>query len=622
MSWISELYKTYEYLEKDTPTLLPPAVMQQNAHITVVLNEKSEFVTAKFIEKEDMPTAVPVTEKSASRTSGSEPHGIFDNLTYIAGDLEKYILKTGKKEIYSNFFTPYILNLENWVKSDYSNEFAETIYNYLKKERLVTDLVKSEMVLLDDNGFIDNKIKRENVEQNKFFVRFSIEKDGEIYDLWKLKSFLENYSKYYISTIPKEKDGFCYITGEKRALSDLHGKNIRYAGDGAKLISSNDSTNYTYRGRFEDSSEVYGVSYEVSQKAHSALRYLIKKQGVTKNDHTILTWINSEYFPKVFDATSSSLDFFDEEDEFDIKEIDTFEKFSSEMEKLINGRKTKYNFNQKVNTISLDSATPGRMSIVYYSEKSVNDYLENIKKWNSETAWEYVGFEDKKPFNYIGTVSPFDLIYYSFGTEQNGMMKLGGNDKYFNQLLKRLLPCIIDGARIPTDFVLQAVRNASNPQSKGRYNWEKCVNIACGLLRKYYLDRKGVEFTVALDKNIDDRSYLFGRLLAVADEVESFALSKKGEDRITSAKRFMNTFSKKPFYTWKLIERNLIPYWYAIPIGSRKYFENLLNEINSKFKYDDFNNKPLDTKYLLGYRCQIHDIKNSKKENETNCDNE
>lgn len=606
MSWISELYKTYEYLEKkEIPELFPPAILELQAHINVILNENAEFITADFIE-EEKSTPFLVTENSAARTKKPDPHGMFDYLKFVAGDINRYTERSN--EYYTTFYT-YLENLKKLAESSYSNQFISIVYEYLKKERLLEDILNVGLLSLESDGKFKIGKRINGIEQEKLKVRFSIEKGGEIYDLWKMKSFLENYSKYYISTIPKEKTGFCYVTGEEKLLAKLHGKNIRYAGDGAKLISSNDSTNYTYRGRFEDSSEVYGVSFEVSQKAHSALRYLIKKQGVTKNDHTILTWINSEYFPKVFDATSSSLDFFNEEDEFDIKEIDTLEKFSSEMEKLINGRKTKYNFNQKVNTISLDSATTGRMSIVYYSEKSVNDYLENIRKWNTETSWKQVGFKDKKSFDYIGTVSPYDIIKYSFGKEnKKKIMELGSNDKHFNQLLKRLLPCIIDGAKVPRDFVLQAVRNASNPLNKSEENWEKCVNIACGLLKKYYLERKGVEFTLALDKNIDDRSYLFGRLLAVADMVETVVLKERKENRITNAKKLMTIFSNRPNDIWKVIEHKINPYWKHLSPYHRRILEDSLNEIMIKIDAEKYNNDSLEGLYLLGYHCQTYEL--------------
>lgn len=53
-----------------------------------------------------------------------------------------------------------------------------------------------------------------------------------------------------------------------------------------------------------------------------------------------------------------------------------------------------------------------------------------------------------------------------------------------------------------------------------------------------------------LDKTSTDRSYLFGRLLAVADKLERDTFDM-GEDRVTNAKRLWNMFSVRPYYTWE-----------------------------------------------------------------------
>ena len=50
------------------------------------------------------------------------------------------------------------------------------------------------------------------------------------------------------------------------------------------MISSNDKTNFTYRGRFHDVGEAYTISYEASQKIHNALKWLIERQGVKVGD--------------------------------------------------------------------------------------------------------------------------------------------------------------------------------------------------------------------------------------------------------------------------------------------------------------------------------------------------
>ena len=65
---------------------------------------------------------------------------------------------------------------------------------------------------------------------------------------------------------------------------------------------------------------------------------------------------------------------------------------------------------------------------------------------------------------------------------------------------------------------------------------------------------------MSLDEGRRTRSYLYGRLLAVAENIERFALDETKETRDTSAGRYMQRFTDHPFQTWLLISKNLKPY--------------------------------------------------------------
>ena len=55
------------------------------------------------------------------------------------------------------------------------------------------------------------------------------------------------------------KEELDYLTGERQTVSYLHSKKIRNEGDGAKLISSNDEANYTFRGRFSTKEQAFAI---------------------------------------------------------------------------------------------------------------------------------------------------------------------------------------------------------------------------------------------------------------------------------------------------------------------------------------------------------------------------
>lgn len=69
------------------------------------------------------------------------------------------------------------------------------------------------------------------------------------------------------------------ITGSYDIPAKQHPKGIIPFNGNAKLISANDNSNFTYRGRFSDDAQAATVGYIASQKAHNALRWLAAEQG-------------------------------------------------------------------------------------------------------------------------------------------------------------------------------------------------------------------------------------------------------------------------------------------------------------------------------------------------------
>lgn len=109
---------------------------------------------------------------------------------------------------------------------------------------------------------------------------------------------------------------------------------------------------------------------------------------------------------------------------------------------------------------------------------------------------------------------------------------------------------------------------------------------------------------MALDKNCSDRSYLFGRLLAVAEAVENSIYTDENR-RETNAMRMQKAFSLRPMATWRLLEEKLEPYYKQLNPGLRQYYRKLTQEIVDKLSASDGSlNQKLDDIYLLGYYHQ------------------
>lgn len=587
MSWISNLYETYNNcqseigLERDDDKLLllPVGHTTQNAQIEVVLDEQGNFQRASKVDKPGT-TVIPCTEDSASRSGAAEfPHPLFDKLQYVAGDYRKYGGVKGKDS-----FNIYIKQLEHWCQSENSHPKVKAVLTYLQKERLIEDLIFHKILDYDEKEKLFN-----DPAQLDSFVRFRVQIAGDPESaLWLDQSVRNCYIRYYANI--QEDTDVCYVTGQQMPVTEKHSKKIRNSGDSTKLISSNDSSGFTFRGRFTDRKQVVSIGYETSQKAHNALRWLISKQGYINGDQVVIAWgTKNPDIPTIWDDSFSIL-----EDDETTTFVSTEQAYADWLSKRMSGYGKFIDHHSKITVMGLDSATPGRLSIFYYRELFANEYIEKVQDWFESCVWRhyYAIGKEKKSTDFIGTPIPKDIALAAYGFR--------ADSKLVAETIERLLPCIFDGKSLPRDLVVSSVRRASNPQTMEKYEWNKTLSIACALYKKLH-QKEGL--SMSLDNSITDRSYLYGRLLAVADKLESMTY-ERGENRQTNAMRYMSKFAQDPLRTWDIIWKRLTPY--IAKSGGKSYrYQNLVSEITSKFEYDDYSKKgSLDGKYLLGFHCQ------------------
>ena len=156
--------------------------------------------------------------------------------------------------------------------------------------------------------------------------------------------------------------------------------------------------------------------------------------------------------------------------------------------------------------------------------------------------------------------------------------------------------------------------------------WEHLLlEPACSIVCKR-LNQRREEYTVALDKEKTERSYLFGRLLAAADQMEraTFKEEERGS-RTTNAMRYMNRFASRPSSTWQDLQMKLLPYQQKREKYGGKE-RRLIDEILHTFADEDFcSDAPLGAEFLLGLSCQryviekeIEEKRQKKKEREEN----
>lgn len=620
MSWLLNLYETYQanldfvgeikrtYNDREY-TLLPVSHTTQNAHIEVTVTADGEFHSAVVIAKDDMSTLIPCTEESASR-AGSKvaPYPLHDKLSYVAGDFVTYGGKIKKEEP----FAAYIRNLEAWANSPYACTKVKSIYSYLSKRTLIRDLVQEKVLFLDAEGRLIEKWdkKAEELhgekpklfsliagEQESAFIRLNVRPHtGVTENVWRDAEVYDSFVNFYSQQLGTE--DYCYVSGEFVPSTERHANKIRHAADKAKLISANDTSGFTFRGRFTNSGDAASISYEVSQKAHNALKWLINRQAKVIDQRVFLVWGNKD-----LDVPDPMEDFFnlDSEAESTSPNVSyTNEEFAMEVAKALGGYRNKLGEreNTNVNIMVLDSATTGRMAVLYYRNMDKNLYLDKLIEWHSTCVWFHRYRKNAKGEFVIapGAPSTKDIAFATYGPN--------GSDKVIKGLMERMLPCIVDGREIPGDIVRSAIHRASNPVAMEKWEWEKTLSITCALINKKE------KCNMALETENTDRSYLFGRLLAIADVLERSALDAD-EKRSTNAIRYMNSFSRYPERTWGIIQSALQPH--QARLGSRaRYYSSLIDEVASKFTSETFNNTALTGKYLLGFYSQRHELYKGK----------
>ena len=650
MSWMQKLYRTYEsILEQgvtdDAEPLTPVGHTIQNAHIVIVIDGQGNFQTARVMPPK---TAIllPATESSENRTSGEAPHPLADKIQYVAKDYADY---GGEKKAY---FEGYLKQLKAWCESPFAHPKVQAVLHYVTKGRVVADLVEAGIFPLDSDGKVLNKWETEGdappifsvlpktkgeIEFGSALVCWQVEIAGDVHSqTWTDKTIQQSWADYAASE--KAEKGFCLVQGKEAVISTMHPAKLRHTGDKAKLISSNDTAGYTFRGRFATAEEAASISADVSAKAHSALRWLISRQGIRNGDQVTVAWaISGKPIPSPMKDISAELDWADMGN-WDISAVENPDEIAAQrlsenseaspdwsvnigqaaariIKKKLHGYQAELKEHEQISLIMLDSATPGRMALTYYQEFLPADYFANLDAWIDDFSWyQRYSIEvpngkktDKRTQWRFVPPSPYSIAEAVYGKSLSDTLK--------KQLYARLLPVIAGGISvpIPEDLVRQSFQAACNPNGCENWEWQRNIGVACALYKGWRARHHDLSqrrtYPMSLDTQNRSRDYLYGRLLAVAENTESYALYLAGEKRATTAERYMQRFAEHPFTTWRNIELALKPYQERLRNNGKDTGAQAIGEIMELFATDDFTcDDKLSGEFLLGYHCQKMEI--------------
>ena len=665
MSWMQKLYRTYEYVQEqglNDEDLALPFHMSKAVHLKVILNDKAELVGAERFEvKKQVP--IQVTEKSSKRAGSTiASYALHDGLQYIAKTAGNYLTieylskvaekDNGKKwkeflagtdedkqkfadtekAKYKDCFEFYEKQLSGWAEFGNLKEI-NIVLQYIQKGSLIEDLLEKQIF-----SFKDNILSAGKDDPFSLTIVWAVEISNDPHsDLWSKNSIKKQWIKYQESQSGEESEQpeLCYITGER----DYAAKAYPKIEGNAKLVSANDTSGFTFLGRFLSDKQAVALGRDVFQKAFNMLKWLIKRQGIRNGDQVTVAWaISGKPIPSPMKDISAELNWADM-DNWDISAVENPDEIVAQrlpensepspdwsanigraaaqiIKKKLHGYQAELKAHEQISLIILDSATPGRMALTYYQEFLPADYFANLDAWIDDFSW-YQRYsieqpnakksDKKKTLWAFVPPSPYSIAEAVYGKSLSDTLK--------KQLYARLLPVIAGGTSvpIPEDLVRQSFQAACNPNGCENWEWQRNIGVACALYKGWRARHHDLSqrrtYPMSLDTQNRSRDYLYGRLLAVAENTESYALYLAGEKRATTAERYMQRFAEHPFATWRNIELALKPYQERLRNNGKDTGAQAIGEIMELFATDDFTcDDKLSGEFLLGYHCQKMEI--------------
>ena len=582
--------------EERKAVLAPVGFITTGVKIAITLTENGEFVKAEPItdtfvdgkgklQKREKKIIIPVTEKSAGRTSSakSSPHPLCDKLMFICPE-------------YKESYAAYLSQLEEWCNSEYACSEIKAILEYVKKGIVRADL--SSLGGVKDDDFVCWRVLSDNCAEPE--------------DVWKNRTVINSYINYCQSQADASAEkALCYVSGEYAAPARQHLKGVVPFAGNAKLVSANDKANFTYRGRFTDDSEALTMGFISSQKAHNALKWIVSNDGFSFGGRLIVCW--NPKGKKMLNPTVSLFPKFS-----GAGENPTPTNYRDILAKTVLVYKKELDLTDETVTAIFDAATSGRLSVCYYSEMAAYDFLERLRFWDETAAWLHPVF---------GVTSPAlkNIVDAAYGVlrKENEIQKTETDEKVLSEAMQRLLLCRLERSPFPADIMRCAVQKCSSLQLYDNDGKSKNRNeqlfTTCAIIKKYRYDRFKEEWIMALEPEKKNRSYQFGRLLAVLEKAERDAFDSD-EKREPNAMRMQTLFVKRPMYAAKLIIEQLKNAYYPrLKPGARNRYDKLIGEIMLVISGcpEGEAGKPLGEEYLMGYYLQKNALY-TKKNNDNN----
>lgn len=574
--------------------LAPIAHQPANVAIEITLDASGNYISARKVDKTEPKRMIPVTLDSAVRTSHPKPHPLCDTLQYIA-------------PTDPNYHEPYMDQLKDWAESQYSHPIVVAVLRYVERGTVLNDLAQSDVITLKADG---------SASDYKAMVSWRVTglsgSDGGA--SWLNKALFDIHVQRQMDWIDKNlPKGYDMITGKVCAIAEIQPKGLIAACYSAKLISSNDDQGLTYRGRTDTAKQALSIGYVPSQQAHAALAWVVANAGKIygrKKYKAIVAWDPSGGdMPSPIGVFARwDKDGSPEDAEQPVAPA-TMDDYKAKLRHTLMGWVNQFAPNERCCIAQIEQTAPGRLSSVYFADSPANDYVTRLADWDLWCTWIHPIY---------GVTPPLipQIINYAKGAR--GGKTFDCAEGAYEKELERLLDCRLNGTPLPLDIVralcarasrLELYDDEAHVNREASYLRTKILHTACACLRKHRHDAYGEVYDVDVDPNLANRSYQYGRLLAVYDKIEERVLYKLDRHRTTNAIRSQTQFRSTPLRVARALEHKIrLAYLPRLDYRAQGHYKRILADVWDglrEFPEAELQ-RPLDDTYLLGYSAQRH----------------
>lgn len=628
MGLLQSLFKAYEEAEEnrlvdrqeyEETVLLPVYHSNLSSNgtdvIELTLDCDSELKKARFLDKKES-IIFPVSEDSVSRTGKNPPpHPLVDKL--------KYLVKEGGQ---AN--EDYKQGLDAWIEfsSEEEKRFLNIIKKALSKNNLLEFITKE---LYPDDKKIRQGFEIKEINQKKGNDYKTVDDLSNKFITFKVRDFIgdtdvsvTNYQKLhsnyidYIDSFSFEKTK-CNITGKEGKVSSKH----RGIMGTSKVISVSNHVE-TYIGRFRSGEDVIRVTYKESEKIHLMLKYLLENENsrvMIGGKQYVINWFSDDLANEdKFDITAGQeIDLFDLEDKVVLPVTSDNSKIGKSF---IKGRML-FDKDSDFYISIIDKACPGRISIKYFNCLKTSELVKNLERWQDKYSWYRKIKEENKYKTYLFTPSLDEILLAAYGIERDRKLVID-NDNFVKDQKEKMVIAIIERRDIPANIIKALMINI-NSRLKYKDTWEELTKVARAVLNGY----KNRRYTNMLEKGNTNRSYLYGRLLAVFDSIE--ACTQDQTNRIiTNADRFWTAYVNNPARTMLILMEKLNIYErklkssdskkYGLYIKFEKEKKEIINLLEKVAYTEGKANDKLEYDYIFGFYAEKEFLytKTNKEEKE------